>query len=129
MGIIEIRVESTEEMLRSLQTFAEAWPSEMAQAAWQGGAAVLNVSRRMCPVDTGFMRGSAYEAEPVVQDGHVSVELGYGADYSIYVHENLLAHHKPPTQAKFLEIPLIQAAPRMVEELLLRVERIIAGGA
>lgn len=128
MSILEIRVKNTEEMVRALQTFAEAWPSEVGQAAWEVGARVLNVSRRMCPVDTGFLRGSAYEGEPVVQDGHVWVEIGYGADYSFWVHENLTAQHHPPTQAKFLEVPLIQAAPTMVEELLKRAQRIIAGG-
>lgn len=33
------------------------------------------------------------------------VVVGYTQNYGIYVHENLQAAHRPPTQAKFLEQP------------------------
>jgi hypothetical protein len=35
----------------------------------------------------------------------VSVMVGYTQEYSIFVHENLEAKHKPGKQAKFLEQP------------------------
>lgn len=36
------------------------------------------------------------------------VIVGYTAQYAIFVHENLEAHHRPPTQAKYLEQPARQ---------------------
>ena len=38
-------------------------------------------------------------------DARIKVVVGYEAPYAIYVHENLEAYHKPPTQAKYLEQP------------------------
>jgi hypothetical protein len=42
-----------------------------------------------------------------------SVIVGYTADYAIYVHENKKAYHKPPTSAKFLEIPFREMQPKV----------------
>ncbi len=43
----------------------------------------------------------------------VKVIVGFTAGYALYVHENLEAFH-PVGQAKFLEQPARQLAPRMV---------------
>lgn len=45
------------------------------------------------------------------------VTVGYSAEYAIYVHENLMATHKPPTQAKFLEQPIREMKPALKQEI------------
>jgi hypothetical protein len=47
--------------------------------------------------------------------------LGYGTDYGIYVHENLMARHKAPTRAKFLEIPILQRATNIPRNIVARL--------
>lgn len=75
-------------------------------------------SMRLVPVDTGRLKGTAF----VRQVGLDTVEVGYGTDYALYVHEIpppggdssglspvrpavRTARHEPPTQWKFLELP------------------------
>jgi len=60
------------------------------------------------PIDTGTLRNSAFldsNWDPTAP----MVRVGYGADYAIYVHENLKARH-PVGEAKFLERALVDNA-------------------
>ncbi len=50
------------------------------------------------------------------------MEIGYSAFYSLYVHEDLTKHH-PTGQAKFLEQPMRQYGPRMVQMVKDKVGR------
>lgn len=50
------------------------------------------------PVDTGNLIGSLY-IKPITR----GFEIGYTADYAVYVHEITENHHEPPTRSKFLE--------------------------
>lgn len=65
---------------------------------------IMNASKPLVPVDTGFLRQSGHVQLPFIQGDRVTVTLGYAAEYAIYVHENLNARHKVGT-AKYLEIP------------------------
>ena len=49
--------------------------------------------------------------------------VGYRAPYAIYVHENLEAYHKPPTQAKFLSQPFQQLRGRIADMMAEVVRR------
>jgi hypothetical protein len=79
---------------------------EMAVKLFAEATSIMNVSKTLVPVDTGFLRQSGHVQLPVIEGDRISVTLGYAAEYAIFVHENLAAHHKVGT-AKFLEIPLI----------------------
>lgn len=63
------------------------------------------------PVDTGFLRNSAYIKK--TKDG--GYEIGYTADYSTYVHEIGVNRHKGKTQYKFLEDATIEGIESYVE--------------
>lgn len=63
-------------------------------------------SLRLAPIDTGFLRSTAF-----VRRVRVNVlEVGYAAAYALPVHEipPSRAQHRPPTQWKFLEQPARQ---------------------
>lgn len=76
-----------------------------------GMKVMLNVfteSQHQCPVDSGTLKGSGH-LESEVDAGLSEIVIGYGgaaAGYALWVHENLSAHHRPPTKAKFLEDPM-----------------------
>lgn len=60
-------------------------------------------SKIQTPIDTGNLRGS-WETSPIEETHRGPViSGGYGAEYAIYVHEDLEARHAPGTNAKFLE--------------------------
>lgn len=47
------------------------------------------------------------------EDSDASVVVSFSTEYAVYVHENLNAHHEPPTQAKFLEQPARELRPEL----------------
>jgi hypothetical protein len=67
---------------------------------------IMNASKPLVPVDTGFLVQSGHVQIPQVQGNRVTVTLGYAAEYAIYVHENLNARHTTGS-AKYLEIPYL----------------------
>lgn len=121
-------METPQEIIDRLNQLIVEYPSRVSQAVWYELAKVMNESKKLCPVDTGALRGSGHVPEPEVSEGNIRATLGYSEAYAWWVHENLLAHHEPPTQAKFLEIPLIDALPDIQEAIIDRTLWIIKGG-
>jgi hypothetical protein len=80
---------------------------------------------RITPVDLGPLHNSIVVQEPVVTPSKVSVTISAGAGpsqkYALYVHEDLEARHEPPTRAKFLEQPLLAAAPHFLDRVAARL--------
>ena len=74
-------------------------------------------SQNLVPVDTGALKASGHvntETEPhSIEYGggdYFTGESGRGnvVDYAVVVHEDMSVGHAPPTQAKYLELPLVQ---------------------
>lgn len=83
---------------------------------------VMTAAKRLAPKDTGFMATTGF----VRRVGKDIVELGFGTDYALFVHEipppeegaphpdqiepgTRTARHKAPTQWKFLQRPAQEA--------------------
>lgn len=84
-------------------------------AMYQFGEAVMTEAKTLCPVDTGTLRSSGHVKAPVFAGNDIEITLGFGgasAPYAAIVHEDLTAKH-PSGQAKYLELPAIQNAPRL----------------
>jgi hypothetical protein len=90
---------------------------------------VFIASQELVPVDTGALKSSGMVEGPIVDGTTVEVSIGYGGaaeDYALVVHEDLTAFHEPPTQAKYLEQPAVEAVEGMSERLAAAVmERLI----
>lgn len=90
---------------------------------------VFDLSQQLVPVKTGRLKGSGTLTlkEPNPRDDEIEASISYGdedqIDYAVFVHEDLLADHKFPTQAKFLEIPLTRAE----EEILPLIDKRLRG--
>jgi hypothetical protein len=123
----EIVVGTPMEIVDRLRKLADEYPGEMARAIFQELSVVMTKSKTMCPVDTGALRGSGHVEEPIIEGGLVSARIGYSANYAWYVHELIDNYHAPPTQAKFLEVPLVDALPDMLTRIIERTEMIVAG--
>jgi hypothetical protein len=114
---VEIEMKGREEMQRALRLLGPKAKEEMGNALWNEGNRILNAAKAITPFDEGTLEGSG-TMSPLPEhtaDG-VSVTIGFGGaakEYAVVQHEELSYHHKPPTQAKFLEKPFKEASEGM----------------
>lgn len=77
---------------------------------------IYDDSQELVPVDTGELKASGFiEARLGSRgaEGVVGYARGGQPQYAVWVHENMVWFHKPPTQAKFLE----EAVKRHVDDV------------
>jgi hypothetical protein len=121
---MDSRVLGVVEMKARVAAINAAMAHKIAGALTLEAEAIMATSKMLAPVDTGVMRQSGFVGAPTSSGTTHSIELGYGgaaAGYVIYVHEDLSKRHAAPTQAKFLEQPLREAAPHLLENIALRI--------
>jgi hypothetical protein len=108
----------------------------VAQALYEEANRIFLEAQLLTPIDTGALRGSGYVSMPEVDSKSAKVSIRYGgaaAPYAIYVHERIDApsgnpvYHRPPTQAKFLSVPIDRAIPNLGANLLKRISHILRG--
>lgn len=129
-----MRVEIDDRRLREVLRKADNAPQVAGRALYEEANVIFNKSQKLVPVVTGALAGSGRVTVPSVNASGVEVEIGYGgaaAPYAIYVHERLDLNHKyagaknAQAQAKFLEQPVLEAAPDIGDRLADRVERLL----
>jgi hypothetical protein len=117
-----IRLESA---LRSMEKFV---PNALEKAVYEEGSYILMESQKIVPVDTGALRASGNIKPPVRLGNSVHVDIGYGntsASYAFIVHENLTNRHASPTQAKYLEVPILRQLPIFIKNISIRLKHIV----
>lgn len=116
---ITLDLRGLRELRRSLQTVARDRLIEaFAAALYDEG---LKVDARaqeedMAPWDTGRMKGTHYVSPPTESGTTLICEIGYGVDYSIFVHERTEVRH-PHGQAKWLQKTLGEVARGFLERI------------
>lgn len=77
-------------------------------------ARIVGEAMELCPVETGRLRATIPNVSRVeITPKRLTGIIGCGTDYGVYVHEDLTKFHKPPTQAKFIESPVLRNAPEI----------------
>lgn len=106
-----------------LRAFADKFPDRVLRALREEAEIEATEAKRRTPVDTGNLRASIH-VEPPVRDGRqlyvTIVAGGIPASYAIPVHEDLEAFHRVG-EAKFLERPLLEAAPHIPARIAARL--------
>jgi len=96
---------------------------------------VLNKAMNIVPMDTGNLKASSnITVKPSKAEVHSKIAVSFGgattgapagANYAIYVHENLGANHSPPKfqggQAKYLEQPFLEETSSWPDSLVKRI--------
>ena len=83
-----------------------AWRDEIAK--------IVGEATELCPVKTGRLRATIHNVSRVeITPNRLTGIIGCGTDYGVYVHEDLTKRHNPPTQAKFIETPVLRNAPEI----------------
>lgn len=94
-GPVSFRVSGSRKILRELEAAGPKMRDALAASIMVEGYEVWREGARRTPVEGGDLKRSWYVAPPTgrsVED--ISVELGVGKKYAIYVHENLMAFHE-----------------------------------
>lgn len=101
---------------------------EVGRALYLEGERIMMVSKHLVPVDTGVLRNTGH-VSPLTKDSKGwLVLLGYGgpaAPYAIHVHERTNVPHKVG-QAKYLEVPAVEAAADIPARIRDRLKRRLA---
>ena len=116
------------ELQEVLKAAKDKTPLAVAQAIWEEANLIFAKSQILVPVDTSALRGSGGVSAPQMGNQGYFVDIFYGgpaAPYALYVHEIIGNYHNPPTQAKYLEQPLVQAIPDIKNNLSRRIMHII----
>jgi len=119
------------ELANALQAGKEQTPRAIAQAIYEEANVIFARSQVLVPVDTGILRGSGGVSSPQQNDKGYFVDIYYGgpaAPYALYVHEIIGNYHNPPTQAKYLEQPVMEAMSTIQENIKGRIIDIIEKG-
>lgn len=113
---IAIDIKGRAEMERAIRVLGENGLKAMASALWSEGTRIMEQAKDLTPVDTGVLKNSGIVDLPMISGSDVFVKMGFGGAATAYAetqHEELSYYHKPPTQAKYLEQPLREAAEDM----------------
>ena len=130
MGI-RFDLNGDEQLVKALKSGKEKSPQAIAQAIWEEANMIFAKSQILVPVDTGVLRGSGGVSAPQIGSQGYFVDIFYGgpaAPYALYVHEIIGNYHNPPTQAKYLEQPLMEAMDGLQSRLKGRIVDIIEKG-
>ena len=80
-------VEGMDDVMANLNREIAAIENRTSAGLLAAGLIVQGESQRRVPVEYGNLRGSAFTRK--TPESELVVEVGYGADYAVYVHENL----------------------------------------
>jgi hypothetical protein len=86
-----------------------------------GYVKVLGDAQSLTPVDTGFLQSSATDEPAELRGTKVTKRIGFNAEYAVFVHEDLNAHHDVG-QAKYLEASVRNNASKFAPFVAERVK-------
>jgi hypothetical protein len=110
-----------------IEDIGEALENAAAGALWQNAQDVQRVASTKIPVKTGHLRRSYVVDVPRIRPGAISVVVGYGAHYALWVHERTELTHTNG-QAKFLTVAIDEEAGDFAEKLAKRTAALAKKG-
>lgn len=135
---MKVTISGAPDVMAQLQRVANRVPGAIEQALRVEAEAVMATAKQLVPVEVAALKGSGF-VSPAVRDGNVvRVEMAFGgpaAPYAEIQHEDETLNHTGTHyssrlrrmytrtgQAKFLEAPLLDVAPRLASRLALRLK-------
>lgn len=112
ISAVKVSLEGVSVVLRNLKRQKVVRARTMAKGMLKAGLHLQRKSQEVVPVDTGFLRASAFTTKTGTEFD-ADVRVGYTADYAIFVHEGA-GRHKPGKIAKFLETPAREQRDEML---------------
>jgi hypothetical protein len=123
----DIEIKGLEKLNRLLILGGSTTVTVLSQELYSEANEAFNKSQDLVPVDTGRLKSSGRVEMPVVTGNNVVVQIAYGTEYALPVHENLEAYHASPTQAKYLEQPVLAQINGMGDRIAKAIDKAIGG--
>lgn len=128
---MDIHVEVDLKGVKNLEQKGEQVKSALLQVIQEYAQRIFAESQTLVPVATGALRSSGViaTARDTYTQEVVGTSITYGGDgvdYAVVVHEDLSFQHSAPTQAKYLEVPMLRNAKPLAEAVRERL-RVILG--
>lgn len=123
MPEITLKIDGLDRLERQLNKLAQGMGESAGNALRAEAEVEMTEAKRLTPVLTGALRGSGHVTGPDWRGRTITVTMGFGgpaAPYAVYVHQDEEAFHRNG-QAKFLEEPLLQAAPHLPRRVAARM--------
>ena len=115
-----------DKLQRRLKSMADAG-DPLGAALFQEGETIMGKAKKDTPVDTGRLRSTGHVKPPKQSGKTVSVELAYGTDYAVWVHE-IEGRDHPTGKAKFLEDNVFDAERGFARRVADRMEKHLRRG-
>jgi len=115
------------ELRAALAKAGRKHPEALGAALFTVGQAIKDAAVDLAPERTGYLRDSAYVAAPRFVGSAIAVELGFGADYSVWQHEQTKLHHEIGGP-KFLARALAAARSTFLPEVAALTRQNVASG-
>jgi hypothetical protein len=113
-------------ILRNLDKASDDVKHAVAGGVYQMGMSIIGRAKKYTPVDVGILRGSAYAAPPKSIENPV-VDIGYGTDYALPVHERVEVFHEVG-QPLFLKRAVDESRANYLRSLAIKARRNLARG-
>lgn len=99
-----IKITGINKVIANMKIASSLSVSRIAINLKKAGLFIQRESQKIVPVDLNNLKPSARtDSKGQGSNTDVIVHYGAGADYAVFVHEDLDARHKPGKRAKFLE--------------------------
>lgn len=118
-----IELTGLDKLTRALKAAGDEAPEALAAAMHDEMEEIVEDAKRRAPVDTGTLRASGVVLRPDRSSGQIVVEGGFGgaaSDYAVVQHEDTTLSHTVG-EAKFLEKPMLERAPKLGGRLGIRI--------
>jgi len=102
-----LAITGTTNVIKNMKRYSDMQAIGLRKGLIRGGLFLQREAQKIVPVDTGNLKASAgtRNVGNLLHFPDVVVHFGDGANYAVYVHENLDSKHNEGQLAKYLEKP------------------------
>lgn len=115
-------VTGEKEVQANIQRLIKGNWTDAKKALRQEATVIMQKSVPQTPIEFGPLRGSETIEETKETKTEYELTLGYNMKYAAAVHENLNARHASGTNAKYLEKPWMEQAPKIAKNVAKRIK-------
>lgn len=120
--MIDIKVKGTTATRERLDKVAETTPEAAMIGVTALGEYIMSYAVELVPVNTGRLRQSGYVAPPATTNDPLTVQIGFGTNYAVSVHEKTEVPHQHG-EAKFLEKAVLKRGPGSLHKVATWAEK------
>jgi len=124
---MRLTVTGEKEVQAEIARMSVRYPGAFAAALYSEGVGIYNEARNRVPVDSGYLRDSAYVTKPNPKAQNISLEVGFGAEHASLQHQKTEYRHTQG-QAKYLQNTMEKLSPGFLQRLATATQKNVAAG-